>query len=63
MIITEIGTYRFLEDRKMRFNSSSAGTCPKGMTFTVTQIDRSGRQFYSANLGDWQYMEQPVERI
>ena len=64
MIITEEGTYRLLEDRRFRFSAISTGTCPKGMQFTVTQIDRSATVFYSPQLGDWQYMgDLPVERI
>ena len=63
MIVMEEGVYEFLEDKGIRYSSISVMTCPKGMQFTVTQIDRKNTVFYSPNLGDWQYMDQPVKRI
>jgi hypothetical protein len=63
MIINKTGRYEFLQEVRLRTSSISAATFPKGMQFTVTQIDDDGRQVIGPSLGDWQYWDLPVKPV
>ena len=62
MEITEIGKYRMTE-RKRFYSGFCTFELREGTEFLVTQIDKEYRKFYSPTIGDWQYFEQPVEKI
>lgn len=62
MEITEIGKYRMTE-RKRFYLGVCTFELREGTEFLVTQLDKDARKFYSPTIGDWQYFEQPVEKL
>lgn len=62
MEIKTTGKYVLLADKAFR-SSFSAFTVLAGTIINVTQIDYKNDKFYSNELGDWQYWEQPMEYL
>ncbi len=62
MIVTEVGSYKLLQDYVTR-GSISVGTTPKGTVIQITGIDKEYHKVISDSFFDWHYWDLPVERI
>lgn len=56
--VHKLGDYILTQDLSIS-NARGVGTLPKGVIFSVSQLDEANRKFYSKSFGDWHGISVP----